>query len=299
MSAKKVGFVGLGVMGLPMARNVIRGGHAVTGYDLNPQVLGELAAADGRVVDSAAAAAHGSDVAITMVPNPEDVEAALLGPDGMADGMEDGAVVVVMSTIDPPSSVRVHDRLQERGIRMIEAPVTRSSQHAIDGELGILVGGAADDLEAARPVLECMGTDITHCGPIGTGSAMKLVNNMLAMTIQTVTGEALAYGLKAGLSLETLHEVLGGTAASNLALHGPMKKVAKRFFEPGFMVRLGQKDLRLAVKYASELGVMTHLGSVTHQMLVQANARGYGAEDTSAVAKLYEETAGVEIREGA
>jgi 4-hydroxybutyrate dehydrogenase / sulfolactaldehyde 3-reductase len=299
MSAKTVGFVGLGVMGLPMARNVIRGGHAVVGYDLNPRVLEELAAADGRVVDSAAAAARGSDLVITMVPNPEDVEAAVLGVDGIADGIEDGAVVVVMSTIDPPSSVRVHDRLQERGIRMIEAPVTRSSQHAIDGELGILVGGEAEDLEAARPVLECMGTDITHCGPIGTGSAMKLVNNMLAMTIQTVTAEALAYGLKAGLSLETLHEVLGGTAASNPALHGPMKKVAKRYFEPGFMVRLGQKDLRLAVKYASELGAMTHLGSVTHQMLAQANARGYGAEDTSAVAKLYEEAAGVEIREGA
>jgi 4-hydroxybutyrate dehydrogenase/sulfolactaldehyde 3-reductase len=298
MSAKTVGFVGLGVMGLPMARNVIRGGHAVVGFDLNPVVLEELAAADGRVVDSAAAAARGSDVAITMVPNPEDVEAALLGPDGVADGIEGDAVVVVMSTVDPPSAIRVHDRLQERDIRMIEAPVTRSSQHAIDGELGILVGGEAEDLEAARPVLECMGTDITHCGPIGTGSAMKLVNNMLAMTIQTVTGEALAYGLKAGLSLETLHEVLGGTAASNPALHGPMKKVAKRFFEPGFMVRLGQKDLRLAVKYASELGAMTHLGSVTHQMLAQANARGYGAEDTSAVAKLYEEAAGVQIRDG-
>ena len=297
MTAKTVGFVGLGVMGLPMARNVIRGGHAVVGYDLNPAVMDDLAAADGRVADSPAAAARGGDLVITMVPNPEDVEAAVLGKDGIADGMEDGAVVIVMSTIDPPSSIRVHDRLRERGIRMIEAPVTRSSQHAIDGELGVLVGGAIEDLEAARPVLECMGTDITHCGPIGTGSAMKLVNNMLSMTIQAATGEALTYGLKAGLSLETLHEVLGGTAASNPALHGPMKAVAKRYFEPGFMVRLGQKDLRLAVKYASELGAMAHLGSVTHQMLAQANARGFGAEDTSAVVKLYEEAAGVEIRE--
>lgn len=285
-------------MGLPMARNVIRGGHAVVGYDLNSAVLQDLVAADGRVADSPAAAARGSDLIITMVPNPEDVEEAVLGKDGIADGIEDGAVVVVMSTIDPPSSIRVHDRLRERGIRMIEAPVTRSSQHAIDGELGILVGGEAEDLEAARTVLDCIGTDITHCGPIGTGSAMKLVNNMLSMTIQVATGEALTYGLKAGLSLETMHEVLGGTAASNAALHGPMKNVAQRHFEPGFMVRLGQKDLRLAVKYASELGAMAHLGSVTHQMLAQANARGFGSEDTSAVVKLYEEAAGVEIRDG-
>jgi len=299
MSAKTVGFVGLGVMGLPMARNIIRGGHAVVGYDLNPTVLQDLVAADGRVGESAGAAARGSDLVITMVPNPEDVEEAVLGKDGIADGIEDGALVVVMSTIDPPSSIRVHDRLRERGVRMIEAPVTRSSQHAIDGELGILVGGEAQDLEAARPVLDCIGTDITHCGPIGTGSAMKLVNNMLSMTIQTATGEALTYGLKAGLSLNTLHEVLGGTAASNAALHGPMKNVARRHFEPGFMVRLGQKDLRLAVKYASELGAMAHLGSVTHQMLAQANARGFGSEDTSAVVKLYEESAGVEIRDGA
>ena len=286
-------------MGLPMARNIIRGGHAVVGYDLNPTVLQDLVAADGRVADSPATAARGSDLVITMVPNPEDVEEAVLGKDGIADGIEDGALVVVMSTIDPPSSIRVHDRLRERGVRMIEAPVTRSSQHAIDGELGILVGGEAQDLEAARPVLDCIGTDITHCGPIGTGSAMKLVNNMLSMTIQTATGEALTYGLKAGLSLDTLHEVLGGTAASNAALHGPMKNVARRHFEPGFMVRLGQKDLRLAVKYASELGAMAHLGSVTHQMLAQANARGFGSEDTSAVVKLYEESAGVEIRDGA
>ena len=265
-------------MGLPMARNVIRGGHAVVGFDLNPAVLKELAAADGRVADSPATAARGSNLVITMVPNPEDVEEAVLGKDGIADGIEDGALVVVMSTIDPPSSIRVHDRLRERGVRMIEAPVTRSSQHA-------------------RPVLDCIGTDITHCGPIGTGAAMKLVNNMLSMTIQTATGEALTYGLRAGLSLDTLHEVLGGTAASNAALHGPMKNVARRHFEPGFMVRLGQKDLRLAVKYASELGAMAHLGSVTHQMLAQANARGFGAEDTSAVVKLYEEAAGVEIRE--
>lgn len=298
MSAKTVGFVGLGVMGLPMARNVIRGGHAVVGFDLNTAVLKELAGADGRTAGSPAAAARGSDLVITMVPNPEDVEEAVLGADGIAHGVEGGAVVVVMSTIDPPSSIRVHDRLRERGIRMIEAPVTRSSQHAIDGELGILVGGAAEDLEAARPVLECIGSDITHCGPIGTGSAMKLVNNMLSMTIQVATGEALTYGLKAGLSLETLHEVLGGTAASNAALHGPMKDVARRYFEPGFMMRLGQKDMRLAVKYASELGAMAHLGSVTHQMLAQANARGYGEEDTTAVAKLYEEAAGVEIRQG-
>ncbi len=299
MSLKTVGFVGLGVMGLPMARNVIRGGHAVVGYDLNAVVLQDLLAADGRVADSPAAAARGSDLVITMVPNPEDVEEAVLGNDGIAHGIEGEAIVVVMSTIDPPSSIRVHDRLRERGVRMIEAPVTRSSQHAIDGELGILVGGAAADLEAARTVLDCIGTDITHCGPIGTGSAMKLVNNMLSMTIQVATGEALTYGLKAGLSLDTMHEVLGGTAASNAALHGPMKTVARRHFRPGFMVRLGQKDLRLAVKYASELGAMAHLGWVTHQMLAQANARGFGAEDTSAVVKLYEEAAGVEIRDWA
>ena len=299
MSLKTVGFVGLGVMGLPMARNVIRGGHAVVGYDLNAVVLQDLLAADGRVADSPAAAARGSDLVITMVPNPEDVEEAVLGNDGIAHGIEGEAIVVVMSTIDPPSSIRVHDRLRERGVRMIEAPVTRSSQHAIDGELGILVGGAAADLEAARTVLDCIGTDITHCGPIGTGSAMKLVNNMLSMTIQVATGEALTYGLKAGLSLDTMHEVLGGTAASNAALHGPMKTVSRRHFRPVFMVRLGQKDLRLAVKYASELGAMAHLGWVTHQMLAQANARGFGAEDTSAVVKLYEEAAGVEIRDWA
>lgn len=298
MAASKVGFVGLGVMGLSMARNIIRGGHSVTGYDISDEALDKFRQSDGRIAESPAEAASGSAATVVMVPNPEHVEDVVHGRSGILEGLPENGLVIVMSTVDPNSSITVAHQVQSAGFRMLEAPVTRSSQHAVDGELGILVGGKAEDLEEARELLLCMGSDVTHCGPIGTGAAMKLANNMLSMTNITVANEVLTLGLKAGLEIGTMLEVLRGTLANNGGLDPSIvDNTLQGDFSPGFMTRLAQKDLRLGVKWASESGSMTHICSVTHQLLAQATMRGYGSDHCTSTAKLYEEAAGVELRQ--
>jgi len=182
---------------------------------------------------------------------------------------------------------------------MLEAPVARPAQNAVDGTLAILVGGAEEDVDAARPLLECMGSDIVHCGPVGTAAAMKLVNNMLSNAMLVMTAEALALGKKAGLAVETMYAVLEGTAANSASLGRIERQAVKsREFAPGFMVRLAQKDLRLATTFASEVGALAPLGAAAHAMLAQAGMRGYADADTSSVLRLYEEAAGVELGEG-
>lgn len=297
MAAKTVGFVGLGLMGLPMARNVIRGGHVVTGFDLDPDRMRELRQGGGRSSDSAAGAAEGADLVITMVPNPEHVEDAVLGRDGIAERMPKGGLVVVMSTIDPFTARKVHSRLSDRGVEMIEAPVTLSSTEAENGTLGILVGGDEALYEDALPVLQCMGKGIKLCGPVGAGSAVKLVNNMLALCIQVSTAEALVLGVKAGPSIDTMYEVFRTTAAWNRPLESAYPdSVFRGDYSPGFMSKLAQKDLRLATAYASELGAITPMGNQAHHMMTDPSLRGFADENATAVAKLYEEAAGVKLR---
>ena len=207
-------------MGLAMARNVMKGGHRVTGYDPLDAALTRLAEAGGRAAASPAAVGAESEIVVVMVPNDNDVRGSVLGPNGIAAGLPAGGQVLVMSTISPTCTQEVGAAVIERGLAYLEAPVTRSSQHAIDGELGILAGGSADDLKRARPILDLMGSDIIHCGPIGAGAAMKLVNNMLAGTIGAAVAESFVLGAKAGLTMDTMLSVLTGTAANCAALAG-------------------------------------------------------------------------------
>ncbi len=296
MAVLTVRFVGLGVMGLPMARNVLKGGHAVAGFNRSAGATDTLAADGATAARTAAAAADGADVAVLMVPGPEEIEAVLFGEDGVVAGMPAGGLVLVMSTIDPATAQRVKARLQTAELRMLEAPVARPAQNAVDGTLAILVGGTEEDLEQARPMLECMGSDIVYCGPVGTAAAMKLVNNMLSNSMLIMTAEALALGRKAGLAVETMYSVLAGTAANSASLGRIERQAVKsRAFAPGFMVKLAQKDLRLATTFASEVGVRASLRAAAHQMLAEAGIRGYADADTSSVLRLYEEAAGVEL----
>jgi 4-hydroxybutyrate dehydrogenase / sulfolactaldehyde 3-reductase len=296
MDALKVGFVGLGVMGLPMARNVLKGGHAVTASSRSAGPVEALVADGATAAKTPAEAAKGADMAVLMVPGPEEVDAVLFGTDGVVAEMPAGGLVLVMSTIDPNTAQRVEARLRAEGLRMLEAPVARPAQNAVDGTLAILAGGTREDLEAAHPLLACMGSDIVHCGPVGTAAAMKLVNNMLSNSMLIMTAEALALGRKAGLAVETMYSVLEGTAANSASLGRIERQAVKsREFAPGFMVKLAQKDLRLATTFASEVGARAPLGAAAHQMLAEAGMRGYGERDTSSVLRLYEEAAGVEL----
>jgi 4-hydroxybutyrate dehydrogenase/sulfolactaldehyde 3-reductase len=294
---KNIGFVGLGTMGGPMARNVLKKGFPVKGFDLNPAALQKHEEAGGTTAGSPREAAEGVDILITMLPDGPDVERAILGEDGAIHGLKPGAVVIDMSTIDPAYTRKIGKALAERGVAMVDSPVGKTADHAIAGTLTLIVGGDPKVVDEVRPVLDCMGTDYFYCGELGMGEAMKLANNFLANTILSATSEALVMGIKAGLSLETMMSVMKTTMAWNnqLGISLPKKALADDF-SLGFMVRLAEKDHRLAVEMAKSLGVETPVGAAAFDVLKQASTNGLAGLDVSAVLRLREEQAGVKVR---
>lgn len=296
----KIGFLGLGTMGGPMARNILKRGYEVKAFDLNPAAIESHVAAGGTAAANVAEIAEGSDIVITMLPDGPDVEHVVLGAGGLVHVMEPGTVLVDMSTIDPAVSRRVGAALAERGIGMVDSPVGKTADHALAGTLTLMVGGDPTIVERVRPVLECMGADFFYCGELGMGEALKLTNNFLAATILSATSEALVMGVKAGLTLELMTSVMKTTMAWNnqLAVALPKKALAGDF-GAGFMVKLGQKDQRLAITMARALGVETPVGSAAYDVLSSAAAIGYADLDVSSVLKLREEQAGVQVRANA
>lgn len=292
-----VGFVGLGTMGAPMARNVLKGGHALTVFDINPAAVEGLAAAGAAPAASPRAVAERSEVVITMLPDAPDVEAAVLGPDGIAAGLAPGSLYIDMSTIDPATTQRIGAALAERGAEMLDSPVGKTAEHAVAGTSTLMIGGSAAALERARPVLSTMGSDLIHCGALGMGQAMKLVNNLLASVLIAANAEALVAGAKAGLSLETMISVLRTTMAWNQQLAVAMhNRGLKGDFEPGFMVRLAHKDCRLALAMNRSLGLEAPVGAATLAALQEALDAGLAGKDVGAILKLREDAAGVQVR---
>src|SRR6266540_768128 len=208
-----VGFIGLGTMGRPMALNVIKAGFALRAYDIAPGAVAALAGAGAMATSSPAEAARGAEIIITMLPNGPHVEEAVFGLNGISETIGRDALFVDMSTIAPLTTDAVARRLAERGIAMLDAPVGRLPQHAIEGKLLIMVGGEAAHLERVRPVLEKMGDTIVHCGPIGSGARMKIVNNFMSITLNATTMEALTLAEASGLDPELARKVMLGTAA--------------------------------------------------------------------------------------
>ncbi len=295
--AYRIGFVGLGLMGLGLARNVLAAGHSVRGFDLSADALAAFSDAGGVPASSPADAASGAEFVMTVLPEPRDVEAAVvLAEDAVIHGLPDGGMVVDFSTIDPATTRRVGEALSGRGYRMIECKMAGLPTHAAAGELTLMAGGADADLAEAAPVLNAVSREVIPCGPLGNGSAMELVNNMLAASIIMLDAEALVMGCKVGLDTDVMLRVFRSTFANYEALGTVFEeKVFKREFEAGFFTRLALKDVRLATQMASESGAITPLGSVAHQMLVAATYRGYATEHVTAVVKLWEEVAGLEL----
>jgi 3-hydroxyisobutyrate dehydrogenase-like beta-hydroxyacid dehydrogenase len=295
-SMDRIGFLGLGTMGGPMARNILRKGYQVKGFDLNRHAVDAHVAAGGEAATSLADLAEGCDVVITMLPDGPDVERAVLGEGGLVHAMRPGSVLIDMSTIDPAVTRRVGQALAEKGIAMVDSPVGKTQDHAIAGTLTLMVGGDPAIVERVRPILACMGADFFYCGGLGMGEALKLTNNFLAATILSATSEALVMGTKAGLSLELMTEVMRTTMAWNnqLAVALPKKGLAGDF-SPGFMVKLGEKDQRLAIGMAKALGVDTPVGAAAHAVLAEAKT-SFADLDVTSVLRLREEQAGVTVR---
>lgn len=292
-----VGFIGLGVMGGPMALNILKGGYPLTVYDLNAEAVARLTRAGARAAASPREVGAASDIVVTMLPEPAHVERVVLGPDGVAQGLVPGGLVIDMSTIDPQTSKRVGQALRERGFGMVDAPVGKTSEHAVTGTLTLMVGGEPKDIERAKPVLDCMGDQTFLCGGPGAGHAMKMTNNLLATTIMCANTEALAIGIKEGLTLELMVEVMKTTMAWNQQLAVAMPK--KAFIgddSPGFMVKLAAKDVRLAVDAARALGFQALVGEGALATLDRAAEKGHAERDTAVLMRIREDELGIRVR---
>jgi 2-hydroxy-3-oxopropionate reductase len=287
-----IGFIGLGIMGSPMAANLVKAGFDVAGYTRGPAGLDRLAAAGGRPVAGIAEAVAGADVVITMLPDSPDVEQVVLGPGGVLAHARAGTVLIDMSTIRPQTARTVAAAAADRGVRPLDAPVSGGEQGAVEGTLSIMVGGAAADVAAARPVLAALGSTIVHVGPAGAGQTVKAANQLVvAGTIQLVA-EAIvlleATGVDAGAGLR----VLAGGLAGSAVLDRRAASMLARRFTPGFRVDLHHKDLGIVLDTAREAGAVIPVGALLAQLMAALRAQGDGGLDHTALLRLAERMAG-------
>lgn len=290
--AKRVGFVGVGTMGKLMAINLLKAHVPVTAFDLNPAPLEELREFGAETAASASEAAAAGDVIITMLPSSPHVEEAVLGPNGVLNGMRPGAVLVDMSTIDPLVSKKVAEAVAARGFRMLDAPVSGGSVGARDATLTIMVGGPTDLFEECRPILEAMGKNVIHCGDNGMGEVVKVVNNLIAGVSMAVVAEAYNIGIRAGADPKVMYEVISKSSGRcwshdvNIPFAGVTPgSPANNDFTPGFMVDLMRKDLGLAISAAKGVQAPAIMAAAAEQLFGSASNMGYGRKDMSAVVK--------------
>lgn len=282
---ERIGFVGLGSMGRPMATSLVRGGFEVTAFDTVPAQAAVLVERGAAPADNLPSLIAGADVVITMLPNTPDVAGVVNGSGGLVETGRAGMLMIDMSTIDPAASRAFGAVLTQRGIGFVDAAVGRSPAHAERGESLFMVGAAAADLERARPILAAMGNKIIHCGPQGSGISMKIVNNFLALATCQLSAEALTLGAKLGLSTATMFDVITSSLASNdhLKTYWPTK-VLKGDVDPGFAIDLAYKDLSIGVGAAAAAGVPVFTGAAAREALGQARSgQGLGGKDITAV----------------
>ncbi|HEY7982613.1 MAG TPA: NAD(P)-dependent oxidoreductase [Ktedonobacterales bacterium] len=295
----RVGFIGLGIMGKPMARNLLRAEHTVTVYARHPERIADLVAAGATLAESSASVGRASEVVITMLPNAPEVEEVVLGARGVLEGAAPSTVVVDMSTIAPSASRRLAAACAERSVAFLDAPVSGGSVGAERGTLSIMVGGDADAYARARPVLEAMGRAdaIFHVGPSGTGEVVKLANNILCGVIAAGTAEALTMGVAHGVDAATLARIIGMSSGASWQLANVFPlRVWDGSFTPGFMTDLLLKDLALALDLGAEGNVPLRLTALTRALYDEARAAGHGRDDYSSVITLLEAAAGVAVR---
>jgi len=297
LGLKRIGFIGLGVMGKPMAINLLRAGYPLTVWNRTRSKMDELIAMGANGANSPREVAERSDVVITMVSDSPDVEEVILGPNGVIHGARPGLIVIDMSTISPKVTRKISEELAKKGVRMLDAPVSGGEKGAKEATLSIMVGGPRDVFEECLPIFEVLGKKITYMGPSGMGQTAKLCNQVIcALNIQAVC-EGLMLGAKAGLDVRKLLEAVSAGAASSWMLVNLGPKMIERDFKPGFKIRHQQKDLRLALELAAELGLPLPGTALVHQILRIAEAEGLGEEGTQAAIVAMERIAGRKLIE--
>ena len=294
-----IGFIGLGVMGAPMARNLLAAGHDLVVHSRSPEPVDALAAEGAQAAGGPSEVAQRSDVVITMLPDSPAVEAVVLGEGGVLDGAREGALLVDMSTIHPTVSIAVAKAAAERGVAALDAPVSGGDVGAREGTLSIMVGGRAEDVERARPLLEVLGKTIVHVGDAGAGQVVKACNQVVvALTIAAVS-EALVLGSKAGVEPDRILDVLGGGLAANKVMEVRRRNFLEHDFTPGFRIDLHHKDLNIALESGDAYGVPLPVTAAVQQLMRALRASGHGGDDHSGLLRIVEELAGHRVGEPA
>ncbi|MCX7779666.1 MAG: NAD(P)-dependent oxidoreductase [Negativicutes bacterium] len=295
----RIGFIGVGAMGKPMAQNLIKAAHDVYIYDINQAVVAELASRGGLTAATPKEAASRAEIVITMLPNAAIVEDTMTADNGILAGGNPGLTIVDMSSVAPRTSLKMAALAKQRGFQYADAPVSGGVAGADAGTLTIMVGAEPDTFRQIEPVLQILGKKIYHVGPVGSGDAIKVVNNLLLGVHMAAAAEALVLGAKAGLNPEVMLEIIKESSGRSYALEAKAANfIFKGNFTPGFAIDLQYKDLELAVETGKNLGVPLPVGNLAQQIFEMSRAKGLGREDISAVIKVWEELTGVQVRTG-
>ena len=292
----KLGFVGIGNLGYPLCSRLIEHGHQVAAFDLDDAALARVVARGAEGATSSATAAAGAEIVLTCLPSPAATSDAIAGPDGVLAGATPGAILVDLSTNDPEVVRALAERAEAAGLHMIDSPVAGGLPKAFDGTLTLMVGGAEQDVERARPVLGCLGSHIFHLGPVGSGSVVKIANNVLAFCNLAAASEAFLAVARLGISPERFLDVLDVSSGGSVILERFHRKVLPGDFSAEFTLRLAYKDVGLGLKLGDESGVPMVFATAVGTLMQQAIARGYGEEDCCAMIRALEDVVGAPLR---
>jgi 2-hydroxy-3-oxopropionate reductase len=293
---EKIGFIGLGIMGNPMAKNLLKAGYSLTVYDIVSEKIDDVVKAGAQAGSSNKDVAQKSEIVITMLPNSPEVKEAVLGADGVLDGAAPGTILVDMSSIAPLASKEVSERAKEKGVIVLDAPVSGGEPKAVDGTLAIMVGGPAETFEKVKDILSVMGASVTLVGEIGSGNVTKLANQIIVALNIAAMSEAMVLAAKAGVDPEKVFQAIRGGLAGSTVLDAKMPLVLEGNFRPGFRIELHIKDLANALDTAHEVGVPVPLSGAVMEVMQALKADDKGADDHGGIIQFYEKLAKVQVR---
>lgn len=292
----KIGFIGLGIMGKPMASNLMKAGHEVVVYDIIKENVEQMVKAGAVAGESARSIAEECKILITVLPNSPHVKEVVLGKNGILEGAQPGSILIDMSSIAPLASQEIYAACAEKGIEMLDAPVSGGEPKAIDGSLSIMVGGKEEVFEQVYDILMTMGKSAVYCGTIGAGNTTKLANQIIVALNIAAVSEAFMLSTKAGVDPEKVFDAIKGGLAGSTVMNAKIPMIMERNFKPGFKIDLHIKDLNNALDTGHEVGVPLPLTASVMEILQKLHADGHGQEDHSAIAKYYEKLADVCVK---
>lgn len=291
-----IGFIGLGIMGKPMCRNLLQAGYPVVVYTRTKSKIEEMVKEGAQGAKTPREVGEKSEIVITMLPDAPQVEEVILGERGVIKGIERGKIVVDMSSIDPLSTRRIGEVLVSQGVEMLDAPVSGGEEGAIKGDLSIMVGGKKEVFEKCLPIFQVLGKTITYVGELGSGEMTKLINQIIVAVNLAALGEAFTLGAKAGLKAETMYQALRGGMAGSKVMDMKVPRWEERNFTPGFKIDLHLKDLKNALVTAQEMKVPLPFTSLVKQVMITLSGKGEGEKDHGAMIKFWEELSQIEVK---